>query len=352
MNSKRFLVIIISVSLCLLVIVGSINAMIDPYFHYHAPLDNMSYRFADERYVNDGILRHFDYDGVIIGTSMTENSKASEAEMLFGGSFVKTPFSGEYYKEINERLKTALKTHQNIKTVIRGLDAGMVLNHKDSLCWDSYPTYLYDDLILNDVEYLFNKSVLIKDSLYMITYTKEGNQTTDFDSYANWMEGRTFGKDAVLSQYERPQKEQETESFDDKYQETVKGNVEQNIVDLMNEYPNVEFYLFITPYSICFFDKWNQEGKLALMIDAMEYEAELLLKCNNVHLFSFFDDTNMICDFENYKDPGHYGEWVNSWILQWMAEGKHELTEDNYRQYYQSMREFYLNYDYESIFIS
>ncbi len=61
---------------CMSVLLGSLFLMVlvfwifDPYFHYHKPFPFVSYRLYDERYINDGISRHFDYDAIITGTSM------------------------------------------------------------------------------------------------------------------------------------------------------------------------------------------------------------------------------------------------------------------------------------------
>ena len=54
---------------------------IDPFFHYHKPKTNeYFYILNNQRSQNDGIIKRFDYTGLITGTSMTENIKASEAE--------------------------------------------------------------------------------------------------------------------------------------------------------------------------------------------------------------------------------------------------------------------------------
>lgn len=55
----------------LLIGIAVIVIIVDPYFHYHKPLSFLSYRIYEERYVNDGISRHFTYDAVITGTSMS-----------------------------------------------------------------------------------------------------------------------------------------------------------------------------------------------------------------------------------------------------------------------------------------
>ena len=54
---------------------------IDPFFHYHKPdTDKYFYSLNNQRSQNDGIVKHFDYTGLITGTSMTENFSNSEAE--------------------------------------------------------------------------------------------------------------------------------------------------------------------------------------------------------------------------------------------------------------------------------
>ena len=40
---------------------------VDPYFHFHKPLENLSYRLYSERYMNSGIAKNFEYDALITG---------------------------------------------------------------------------------------------------------------------------------------------------------------------------------------------------------------------------------------------------------------------------------------------
>ena len=98
----------------------------DPYFHYHKPLSFLSYRLYEERYTNDGIARHFDYDALITGTSMTQNFKTSEMDELLGTRAVKNTFSGAGYQELSENLERALQRNPDLKTVLMGLDLAAV----------------------------------------------------------------------------------------------------------------------------------------------------------------------------------------------------------------------------------
>lgn len=76
----------------------------------------------------------------------------------------------------------------------------------------------------------------------------------------------------------------------------------------------------------------------------------MLLPYKNLYLFSFFDEFNMICDLNNYKDIIHYGENINSQILIWMHNKEHLLTEENCEAYYDKIYKFYTTYDYDALF--
>lgn len=75
--------------------------------------------------------------------------------------------------------------------------------------------------------------------------------------------------------------------------------------------------------------------------------AELLLSAENVHLFSFSDRVDIIDNLDNYGDTLHYGEWINSEILQCMDSGAGELTLDNYREFFAKIRDLYSTYVFD-----
>lgn len=338
--------IFITISLTIILSIIATVLWIDPYFHYHAPLGRFQYRLYDERYQNDGILRHFDYDSIIIGTSMTRNFRASEWDALMSAKTVKVPFSGASYKEIGDTLKRVLaRKGDKINYVVRGIDYSMLSDSPDSMRYDSYPTYLYDNNYLNDVEYLLNKQVLLTD-LYngVIEYTNSGLQTVDFDRYRNDDKG-VYGKEHVMSTYTREEKTNESGYF-----HLNPENIQQNVIQVASDNPNTEIFLFITPYSILYFDQLNQRGELKNHLQQEKEAIEMLLEIDNIHVFSFFDEFDLITNFDNYLDYLHYGQDINSYILECMANGTHELTKDNYIDYCNRCKRFYENYDYDVLF--
>ena len=77
---------------------------------------------------------------------------------------------------------------------------------------------------------------------------------------------------------------------------------------------------------------------------------EEILKYDNIKLFSFSDNFELICNLDVYRDQGHYSPDINSQILKWIKAGDYELTESNYEEHLEKRRAFYKTYNYESIY--
>lgn len=356
MNTSKKWVLGFLILLTAILIVFSVpTIIIDPFFHYHQPLPSLAYQINNERYQNNGILKNFDYDAIITGTSMTQNFKASEFDSLFGVTSVKVPFSGATYKEINAHLTVAESYNSEIRIILRGLDYHRLLDAADDMRYEenSYPWYLYDANPFNDVSYIFNKSILCENTRKVIRHTQDGNVTTDFDTYGNWMDDYTFGKNAIEEDYIRPaDMSHKNLQLTEQDYTNIQENFSQNVTNLAQANPQTEFYLFFTPYSIYYWDSLYRTGTLSRQLAAEKCAIEAMLPYDNIHLFSFFTEYDMICNADNYKDTMHYSEEINSQILVWMHDDIHELTIDNYESYCKDMETFYTNYDYDKLFSS
>lgn len=328
---------------------------IDPYFHYHKPkTEEYSYALNNERCQNDGIVRHFDYSGLIAGSSMAENFKTSDAESLWGGTFVKVAFSGATYREISENLAAALKSNAGLKTVIRAVDMSGFALHKDAMKYDlsQYPVYLYDDDPLNDVRYLFNRDVVFA-RLYPMMKAKSSKDftagITRFDRYANWMRGQHFGKNAVVPDGITAPETDRVVHLPEATAEKIRGNITQNITAQAEQYPDVEFYCFFTPYSAVWWRNQVDKGTVYQQIEMEELVIGEMLKCPNIRLFSFNCFYDLTTNLNHYKDYAHYGEWVNTYILQCMHDGRGLITAENYEDYLEEELQFYTDYDYTQL---
>lgn len=350
MKAKKWVIGLISTVIAIIVLWIVATVIVDPYFHYHGPIAGLTYELNEERYTNDGISRHFDYNAIITGTSMTQNFKASECDELWGMKTIKTCFAGAGYQEISEYLNRAMKRNPDVEMVIQGLDGKMLTRAYDWQRYTEYPKYLYDDIWWNDISYVLNKSVMYHGVIDNIVLTIQGAEGTSFDEYVSF--DRALGKEAVMPDYDGiPMDERvEQREMTDSEAKNVEETLNKNIISLAKKYPNIQFYLFIPPYSIAYFNGCSEQGTLDVQFDAYQKAAELLLEQENIRLFYYYDAYEIVCDLNNYSDDLHYSAEINSKILHWMKEGKGQLTKENYQQKIEETRKFYTNYNYNVLF--
>ena len=354
MKAKTWITSWLIVVISVLSILGYWVYKIDPFFHYHQPnVNDYFYLLNNQRSQNDGISKYFDYDALITGTSMTENFKTTEADLIFGCNSIKVAYSGGSFKEINDNVKTAIESNENLNLVIRCLDMEHFLDECDAMRFDlgEYPTYLYDDNLLNDVEYLWNRDVIFGRVYQMIIDSdKEGfiPGITTFDDYSMWQDQYSFGIDTVCPNGITTVDIEQIHLTDEE-KEIIKKNIELNVTDIADDNPNIDFYYFYSPYSVVVWNEWKTNGTLIKMLEAEAYITELILPHKNIHLFSFNTRTDITTDLNNYKDGYHYGCWINSLMLKWMHDGSYQLTQDNYKDYLKQEYDFYTTFDYSSL---
>ena len=329
----------------ILLSVAAATVVIDPFLHYHGPLAGLEYPLLDERYQNDGIARHFSYDALITGTSMTQNFKPSEFDALWGTEAVKIAFSGASYREVDENVRRALTYNDHVRYVVRSLDSSMLNVSAEYNAYDGYPEYLFDDNPFNDVQYLLNKEVVPK-TLAVLNYTRAGNVTPSRDEYGSWSQYKVFGRETVLASRAELGDFKEEIRLSEENRQNIRENVQRNVLQTALDNPQVTYYLFFPPYSICYWDALVRTKQLGAQLDAEEMAVELLLQADNIRIFAFGDNLELAEDLDNYTDALHYGEWVNSDILRWIKEGEYELRADDYEAYYSRIRKLYTEYDY------
>lgn len=232
---------------------------------------------------------------------------------------------------------------------------GRFFDNKDNMRFEEwqYPLYLYNDNPLDDTKYVFNKDILGRCySIYNDWKKGIPGGVTSFDEY--WNNGRlsvgSFGSSSVLNGRDAYEDPVTTYTITNELEDQIKDNINTNIIELVNQYPNVMFDIYFSPYSAAWWGNMYQDGVLDKQIEAEKLIINLLLDAPNVSVYSFNTNYDMITDLNNYKDIIHYGEWINTDILNWISEGDGRLSYDNYEDYLRNEYEFYSNFDYNSLF--
>lgn len=340
MKEKKWNIFVLGSTFGILLLVALVTLVIDPYLHYHKPLEVLEYPLKDERYINDGIARNYEYEAMITGTSMAQNFKASQMEELWQVPTIKTAYSGATFHELNESIGRAISYNPKLRYVLCSLDGSRINHDAYSDSYDGYPEYLYDKNPLNDVNYLLNKEVIPK-TIAVVNYTRAGNQTTTMDAYGSWSQYKVFGKYAVEATVVPKQAAAEVVSFTAEDEARVRENVTENYLETGLENPGVTFYFYLPPYSVYYWEDLVKTGQLEAQLRAEELAVELLTEAPNIHVYGFADRTEITGNLDNYMDILHYGDWINEEIMDMIYRGEGELTKDNYKEYFQKVRELY-----------
>ena len=101
--------------------VALLTSIIDPLQFYHKATWYSPVFSTEQRYQNPGLARNYDYDTIIIGTSMTENFIPAEVDKALGGKTLKLSIRGSTADEHFKIASLALQTGK-VKKVLWGLD--------------------------------------------------------------------------------------------------------------------------------------------------------------------------------------------------------------------------------------
>ncbi|MCR4706978.1 MAG: hypothetical protein K5746_03415 [Clostridiales bacterium] len=278
---------------------------------YTPPIDNTT-----QVYSNAGIVRNYDYDSAMVGSSVTENFKPSEMDEKLGGRFVKLVTSAATAKNHQLLLRLAFKTH-GLRRVVYGLDVYSFVALPEET-GSEVPLYLYDDNPANDVRYWLNRSVLFSFLPRCLKTWGQAPEDSLRDSMYSWAGRDKYGKIALYNaSFTKPEEERNAEF----YLARGRVNLDGNLLPFVQEHPETRFDFFFPPYSAAEWASMKSRGTLPGMLALRGLLYDALSPYENVRLFDFSAREEWVLDLSNYKDTLHYGEWINSAIVEAIAEG-------------------------------
>ena len=348
MQPKRWLAGLLGIFLAGLAGCMALVIWVDPFFQYHKPLAWFPYLVDNQVNQNPGLAKHMDYDGILIGSSMTASFNTNWFEELMGMKTQKLSYNGSYPKDLSNIMQLVFDAKgDQVKAVYMAVDQSTFSADPEET---KFPVtdYLYDDNVFNDVPYLLNKDVLLDYILRPLADRKDASDWAEL--YKPWWTDEYYNKANVLMYYEAAEEKQEEEALaEDYFKDAVEENLQKNILPYIEAHPETEFYIFYPPYSILFWNDVTREKELEAVIGRLEYMTERLLNYENVHVFNFLGKEDIICNLNNYADYMHYHKNVCRYITECFATGENELHPENYGQAFDEIRTLAMSYDYPAI---
>lgn len=344
MSYRRFTRTVIVFLVLMLLFVAGVVFVIDPFCQYHMPWFGMEavYDRGTQSYTNPGLAKNYEYDSVLLGSSVSENFRASWFDELFDCNTLKLPYAGAWSKTYTQIMQVVFE-EKTLKNVFFSVDQFAFQNDASVLRYEM-PLYLYDRNPLNDVNYLLNKEVFSE--IYDMYQYNHSGKIIPYDDAYSWQETHVFSEERVLKQYKRPQKAS-AERNADYWISAAEKNL-NNILPFVEDNPDTTFYFFFPPYSILWWDMYERTSSLDAILNMTGYIMERLLEYENVRVFYFQNQPEIILDLNNYRESMHFSRDINHWEAKCLASGEYEVLAGEVQQILEGMKSTTLSFDYDA----
>ena len=315
-------------TLILLTAVMTVVVIFDPFYHYHKPLPGLKAVLTDKEYQCIGTLRTFDYNALVVGSSVCENYNNYWFDEGFDCRTIKAIRSYGATADLCYLLDSAYESH-DLKYVFYNIDpSSLSASTEPTYVSTGCPMYLYDKNIFNDYSYLLNKDVLMEKLPYMLANSYIGNYN-EGDSY-NWAQWKYFGQDMALGMYTRLPivKEMQPETVNSA---ELAGNIAL-LTAQVEAHPETTFIFFFSPYSMLWWDNAYRNGERDAVIYNEKQAIHNLLQYDNVEIYFYQDDEEIITNLDNYMDIIHFSKDINYYVYDKLAKGEERLTFGNYEE--------------------
>lgn len=356
MQAKKSVHIFMSLVLGIIILFLFALYLYDPLQIFHKAWGRDTTFQKNMRLQAAGIINNYEFDSVILGTSMLENSSANEASTLFGGKFVNISMPGSDFFERKHILEHLLHK-KNIHKVIYSLDSDKFIYQIKG--YKRYPlknfSYLYDQNPFNDINaYLNTKECTgaidsldrpgawYKSKRHSIRY---GGLDKWFAANNNYQIKNAFKKISSTAKNIEQKKRKSLKKVKLKI-ESAKKYIDENILYLVKKYPDTEFIFASPPYSRIYYAMWAQYDFPAYEIHKaiLKYMAQKSDEYHNLQIF-VFGDQRFVDEIKNYKDPKHYHVSINDWILQAINKDIGRINSTNIDPYIETVTRKNKNYD-------
>lgn len=331
LEKKKFLKLLIVSMAAVLLLPMAVVFIFDPFFHYHRPIKPLKAVLTQAEYQVIGTLKTFDYDSLIAGSSMAENYNNRWFDEKFKVKTVKAVKPGANTSDLVYLLNRAYQ-YREIKNIFYTLDIAAVnTTVREHYVNEGMPLYLYNDFLLDDVKYLLNKHVLLKEIPYMIANSFLGDYD-EGNSY-NWAKYKQFGN---LS-YELTKEKKEEKNIEE-YKENVEFNLNQ-LEELIGNHQETRFIFIIPPYSSLWWYEAYMCGDLEYNFYTLEQCFEKLLAYSNVEIYYFQDIEEIVSDLSLYMDLLHYHPEINKRLVDSIGNKDYLVTMENKKEKIESIKQ-------------
>lgn len=353
LSPKQFIFGVCLIPLPVVVVLFGILWLYDPLQLFHKPIFRETTFFGDMRLAARGIIRYYDFNSVILGTSMLENTSAKEAGEKLGGKWVNLSLSGSAYNERAVILEY-LFGYKKPQKIIYSLESFTIDTIKDSSRFD----YLYDGNPLDDFKIYLNDKFMScalewkksancigrRDLEELLKWSNHEDLKILFGGFEKWLK---YGKKETIAMLKNIKDTPFVVKKDNFDLEKQRSYIQTYVLDFVAENPQTQFYFIVPTYSRLSYrigsDNFDNKAFYNRALN-LKWFVQELEKYPNAKIYGF-DTLDYADDIANYIDFTHYNVDMNSLHLDSIKQGKHILDSNNIDSYLKAMEDKIKNYD-------
>ena len=328
--SRRWILGFFAVVLAAVLVLSAAAYAIDPFLQFRAKDNTYLLRGW---FVDSGLVRNYDYDTLIIGSSMVQNFDMELWREKLGGKPLHIGMGAISAREISELVNIAYDSHKADKYYIC-VDQYLFSTESDNT---HFPAHLLRTDLLSRLRYLLSYEVWFRyipvdivyrilDLLHVELPEKYENKKS-IDKLGDWrldFPPGTVGREAVLRYYSKGQysvSAVNTENLSERMKKRI-----DHFLDTFS-YVRGEHVFFFPPYSSLFWCDAQSEGYYSFYQSVKGYFAEQAMQ-RGAAVYDF-QGADCTLDLDNYRDTSHFLPVVSDWIIDCFARGDCRMTKDN-----------------------
>ncbi len=313
----------------------------DPFYHYHAPWFGLRVTEDTKEYQVPGMLKNFNYDAVLAGSSVVMSINTKNLDEKFDCRTVKAVGGSAQAPLLLYYLNRAFDG-RNLRYVFYGLDVFSFYNDPDMQVISDDVSYLVNQNLFDDVEYLWNMDIIGKKIPDMVRMSRDFAYDEGLIYQVN--QGAATGPDEVLKMHcpgAGAMLETKPVDFQGEY---VTENIKR-LKELVLEHQETEFLFFLPPYSIVWWDDAYEKGLLDTYLHTINTCMEQLLACDNVSFYTTdFNEKSIIGDLYQYMDYIHAAPEITNRLHEQIGDNAYEITLEDYQEQTNKLRETFLSF--------
>jgi hypothetical protein len=328
-ESRRWFAAVLGAAVLVLAAVGAFNAYVDPFQQYRIPGPYPARFYTSlHRYIAPGLARNADYDTLLSGSSIVENTRNSAIGRACGGTGLNVAMPALTAFEQRQIVGLALASRP-LRRAVLILDFNAFSGEpeqRDKLA-GPMPAYFYDRNSWNDLPYLLSWGVLAK-SWRIVTDDRSERFRTDPDAPWWWADEKQFGRAEVLQGLD-PRNLNARFAQPPRELPGMEKSFRRNLLPLIDAYPQTEFDLVWPPYSIVVWADFVQRSQLEVSLAFKRYVFEATRGLANVHVIDLQGVAEVTHDLDRYADLYHFSPAINAWLIDAACHDRYRVRADN-----------------------